>query len=303
MNNKNIAIAGLVGLCSLAQAAYFTIGSYATLDHPDAATGFDYGTYAEGISGDKVVGYYYDANHRAQPYVYSNGAYTTLSVLGAPYAYANAIDGDNIVGYYWAGTNYASFLYDGVGYTTISPQGVNAQAYGISGSTIVGAHWPYGGNPVGFIYDGSTFSILGGLIGLGVEGSNIVGGYDVNGKFFDGETVVDISPPLASSAWVRDISGDKMVGSYMYTTEMEGSKTKGFLYDGIDYSVLQIDGALVTEVNGISGDKVSGHYTDANGKQHGFIGTIQAIPEPSSVMMIGLGGLLIAGYRRFYGRS
>jgi hypothetical protein len=27
-----------------------------------------------------------------------------------------------------------------------------------------------------------------------------------------------------------------------------------------------------------------------------------AVPEPASVMLIGLGGVLISGYRRFYGR-
>lgn len=31
--------------------------------------------------------------------------------------------------------------------------------------------------------------------------------------------------------------------------------------------------------------------------------TVGAVPEPASVMMIGLGGLLIAGYRRFFGRA
>ncbi|MEI7850702.1 MAG: PEP-CTERM sorting domain-containing protein [Kiritimatiellales bacterium] len=30
---------------------------------------------------------------------------------------------------------------------------------------------------------------------------------------------------------------------------------------------------------------------------------VEAVPEPASVMMIGLGGLLIVGYRRFYGRA
>ncbi|MEI8206647.1 MAG: PEP-CTERM sorting domain-containing protein [Kiritimatiellales bacterium] len=29
---------------------------------------------------------------------------------------------------------------------------------------------------------------------------------------------------------------------------------------------------------------------------------IQVVPEPASVMMVGLGGLLLVGYRRFYGR-
>lgn len=302
-------MAGLIGLCGMAQAAYYTIGSYTTLDHPDAAGpelyhGFTYGTYVEGISGTNVAGYYYDTNYIARPFVYSGGTYTALNVPGVTnHAYANGIDGNNVVGYYEDGSTRRGYIYDGVSYTSFQVGTNMTEAYGISGNKVVGVHlvnWEIWSYWQGFIYDGVTMTSNAPIYGIGIDGGNIVGGVSFDntvGAMYDGENYTFFSVPGSQGTTASDISGNNVVGSY----NKDGSM-RGYIYDGTNYSSLVIDGAYHTQITGIDGDKVSGYYNDDLGN-HSFIGTLApaAIPEPASIMMIGLGGLLIAGYRRFFG--
>jgi hypothetical protein len=55
-------------------------------------------------------------------------------------------------------------------------------------------------------------------------------------------------------------------------------------------------------IDSATGDGVSnpGLVNQVDGVRVGQV--VQAIPEPASALMIGLGGLLLVGYRRFYGR-
>lgn len=312
MRTRWMMMAGLIGFCGMAQAAYYTIGSYTTLNHPDAGApnpyGYSFGTFAGGISGGNVVGYYYDTNYIERPYVYSGGTYTTLYVPGAKetrnyYNRANGIDGNNVVGYYDTEDNKRSaFLYDGVSYTSFMLGTNITEAYGISGDNIVGAYtytWESWNFWRGFMYGGTINSNLP-LFGIGIDGSNIVGGVSFDntvGAMYDGENYTFFSMPGAQSTMAYDISGNNVVGSYI-----DSGSNKGFIYDGTNYSSLVIDGSMHTQITGIDGDKVSGYFSDEQGT-HSFIGTLApaAIPEPASIMMIGLGGLLIAGYRRFFG--
>jgi hypothetical protein len=105
--------------------------SYTTLSVPGANA-----TYAYGISGNQVVGYYQIAavgSYTNQGFLYNGGTYTTLSVPGAVDTYPQGICGHNIVGYYDYGTdtyddpiNPQGFLYDGTNYITLSVPGGSA---------------------------------------------------------------------------------------------------------------------------------------------------------------------------------
>ena len=74
-----------------------TSQTYITLADPN---GYIY-TYAYGISGNNVVGDYFNGSSW-QGYIYNitSQTYTTLDVPGANDTYLQGIDGSNIVGYY-----------------------------------------------------------------------------------------------------------------------------------------------------------------------------------------------------------
>ncbi|MCK4658531.1 MAG: PEP-CTERM sorting domain-containing protein [Phycisphaerae bacterium] len=69
----------------------------------------------------------------------------------------------------------------------------------------------------------------------------------------------------------------------------------GFLYDGSSWTTLDYPGAIYTHVYGIDGANIVGHYRDASGDYHGFSYTI---PEPATLSLLVLGGLLMARRRR-----
>lgn len=157
--------------------------NYTTLTVPGANA-----TWAYGISGDRVVGYYVigpGSSYTNQGFLYDGGTYTTLSYPGAVDTYPQGISGHNVVGYYDYGTdtyddpiNPQGFLYDGTNYVTLSvPGAAYTQAYGISGNKIVGT------SSLGsFLYDGSSYTILDFSLPLppvcrGICGNNIVGYY------------------------------------------------------------------------------------------------------------------------------
>ena len=49
-----------------------------------------------------------------------------------------------------------------------------------------------------------------------------------------------------------------------------------------------------TYVNGIEGSNIVGYYSDSNGVSVGFV----AVPEPGTLLLLGLGGLLLGRCRR-----
>jgi hypothetical protein len=120
---------------------------------------------------------------------------------------------------------------------------VSTQATGISGNNIVGVSGEYGwwGSSRGFLYDGTTWTILG--------------------------------MPGSFSTWTTAISGDNIVGGYNTSLSSGWRDTRGFLYN-ITYNTwtpLDYPGGSVTSITGISGSNIVGSYLDNNGSTHGFL--------------------------------
>jgi len=86
-----------------------------------------------------------------------------------------------------------------------------------------------------------------------------------------------------------------------YYQTNDGSQ-HGFLYNIATQSYSFLDdpnaatsGLSITQITGINNSvEIAGFYVDANsGLQRGFVGT--AVPEPGSVVLLGLGVMLAAG--------
>ena len=89
----------------------------------------------------------------------------------------------------------------------------------------------------------------------------------------------------------RGIDGGNIVGMY----EDASGWPDAFLYDGTTWTTLDFPGAMITYARGIDGDKIVGSYADASWDYHGFIYTI---PEPGTVLLLGLGGIGLLRRRR-----
>src|SRR5689334_16004116 len=113
-----------------------TKAGFVTLNDP-LATG---GTFAQGISGSNVVGYYQDGTGD-HGFLYDGTSYITLDDPQAfvGNTFTTGISGSNVVGYYNDKTGTHGFLYDGTSYTPLNyPQATSTIAQGISGSNVVG---------------------------------------------------------------------------------------------------------------------------------------------------------------------
>ena len=135
---KNQILGFTLGLALLGAVAMATAQAqiYTTLD--DGV----YGTAANGISGNNIVGTYLDDSGNSHGFLYNGSTYTALND-GVHGTFANGISGNNIVGYYYDSSYIAhGFLYDGSTYTTLDdPNGdYGTYAYAIDGNNIVGSY-------------------------------------------------------------------------------------------------------------------------------------------------------------------
>jgi hypothetical protein len=241
------------------------------------------GTAIAGISGNSVLGMVNGSN-----YIYdkTNGSW---SVLPYKMAVATGISGSNVVGM----GNGQSYVYNisSQKWTTLAyPGGSDTHAYGISGNSVVG--WYYGDNTThGFLYDGVNYSSINypGATHTNlyaIDGNRFIGGCNYGGFLYDGTNWTILSYPGSTYTNPYGISGDNIVGVY---GDSSGNR-RSFLYDGTNWTTLDMPGTVhQTYVTGIDGSNVVGSYYDG-AYNHGFIYTI---PEPATIGLLALGGLLL----------
>ena len=135
---------------------------------------FGNGSSAEGISGSKIVGTYFDTEgmRLSGGYIKENDNWTLLNVSGARETIPRDVDGNSIIGQFRVGDwndGTRSFLFDGIDWTYLdAPLAKSTFAYGIDGNTIVGSYDDTSDVSHGFILtvpEPSALSLL--AIGLG----------------------------------------------------------------------------------------------------------------------------------------
>jgi hypothetical protein len=197
----------------------------------------------------------YPVVNRAIP---NNGSsWTTYAAPRAIYTWIEGIDGGNLVGNYQEGdASSHSFLYNGSTWTTIDyyPGAKSSSVASISGDNIVGNYGQSSGLGHGFVYNYKTTQW----------------------------TTLDF--PGAFNTTICDIDGQNIVGYYSH------SGIHSFLYNGSIWTTLDFPGASETYAQGISGNTIVGFYSTGDSPYpHGFIFTI---PEPGTILLLGLGARL-----------
>jgi hypothetical protein len=276
--------------------------TYTPLNYPGALE-----TFANGVSGGKIVGHYDNAVGQYHGFIYDGNKYASLDFPSSLSTVPIDIDGNNVVGYYVDSNDSQrhGFLYmDGIFSTVDDPSTGNTfngcMATGISGTNIVGN---FSGPPSGYVFDGSQYKTLNPPLSLisgaaGIDGHTIVGSYSTNladshGFIFDGSTYTTLDFPTSSYSGAANISGNRIVGFY------QDSKFafNGYLYDGNKFTTLDVPHAFGTDTtaNGIDGNIVVGQYYDSAHLWHGFM-TI--IPEPSTAALLVIGCVVALVLRR-----
>ena len=99
--------------------------------------------------------------------------------------------------------------------------------------------------------------------------------------------------PGASSTYGYAIDGSNIVGWY----EDGGGNNHGFNYDisTNTYTTLDVPGAADTYAHSIDGGNIVGWYVAHGGGIYGFLA---AIPEPATLSLLSLGGLILLRRRR-----
>ena len=276
----------IIGIAGSSQASDYR--TFTTVEFPGSSE-----TIVTGISGSNVIG-----NCDYGGFIYDGSTFKTLDNPALSAMKLTGISGGIIVGYYQGvGTNGAvalrSFIYNGSTFTTLDvPGAIQTVALGISGSTVFGYYVHSPGVGHGFLYNGSTFSTLD-FPGsdfteiLGISGGTVVG---VSGSPFtyDGSTFTTLDFPdwsVLPQATITGISGSIVVGYYQ---PGPGISAVGFVYDGSAVTEVDVGGATLSEIMGVSGNTVFGssisvEYNDEDedyeGCGPGFVAQIE-VPEP-----------------------
>ncbi len=217
-----------------------------------------------GVSGNTAVGIVGDTGQTYEGVTY-NLSTQAWNVITSPYSQFPYLvlrngDGSKLVGNVWngnQGNQSRAVLYDGSTWSMLQLPGApsNANAAGISGNMIVGSYMDSFSDWHGFLYDGANYTIVDG-------------------------------PDGATSTALTGISGSEIVGYYVDASGVNN----GLFYDGTNWTTLDMPGATATQLFGIEGTTILGTYNDTSGNEHGFVYTI---PEPATLLLLGLGGLIL----------
>lgn len=80
------------------------------------------------------------------------------------------------------------------------------------------------------------------------------------------------------------IDAGNIVGAYR-----TASGLRGFLYDGTTWTSLNYPGTTGSYATSIDAGNIVGVYLDASGGDHGYLATPEAVPEPSTLLLLGSG--------------
>jgi len=269
---------------------------------------------------------------RADSFLYANGVVTTIQIPGVPSSqvYANGINNQgDIVGYFDDSRGAHGFLDDHGTFTTLNgPSQYGAGALGIDDNrNIVG--WFFNPTPsYPYLYANGVYTILNQPLAQasGINNSDQIVGSGVSGSFlYVNGQYQTVTVPGASSTTAQSINNSgQIAGSFS-----DRAGTHGFINTGTNFVVLDLPGgAGTTSAFGINDAGQTVGWAVVNNVVEGFeysagayteiafpgamnieptginnsgevVGTYfpvaVAVPEPSSLLSLALGLILIGG--------
>lgn len=146
--------------------------TFTTLNDPMADAPKGAGTYAMGISGSNIVGYYTAKTNHTYGFIYNGKSYATLDNPSASDTYSRGISGDLISGYYISSldSQYHGFLaipnsyYEGQYTLLLRTSGTSATIPHGTGYATMTVGRTAGVAMAGALPDGESFSVSGTLI-------------------------------------------------------------------------------------------------------------------------------------------
>ncbi len=289
----------LAAVLSTLLAGTASATTFTTINDPAAPTSGE-GTVPRGVSGNNVVGLYFDASGEQNGFEYNTATNTWTSLqdpLAGPVSQDGGtlpigISGNNIVGTFSdTSGNEHGFLYNGTNWTSLDDPSSNnpaggTLATGISGNYVVGYYYTNGASNHGFLYNMTTHawttldgpSPSGSATGFawGISGNYVVGDFTDPSSGNEGGYLYSINTqawtklqdPLDSNFSVMGISGNYVVG---VNNILIGSKhaTEAFLYNIATNTWTAFQDPLAdltvsvnsgTTALGVDGDEIVGRY-------------------------------------------
>lgn len=315
-----------MGLAALATAAVMPsarAGGYVftNFDGPPDNTG---GTTVNGINNlGQAVGFSTGAGGAFTNFIRNaDRSFTTLTFSQSPLANANGINGsDQVVG--MSGTS-AFFLTNG-GNTVIALPPVNGTttaeaAFGINDhGTIVGQYTDSNtGTSPGFVYTAGAYTTLDPVSNAAqvfAQGINdnglLVGFYNTDGAHDHGflyntmtSSYTLLADPVVANLFFTQFLGINDNGEAVGYYQTNDGSQHGFLYNiatstytFLDDPNIATSGTQITQITGINDSgEIAGFYVDgSSGLQRGFV-AMAAVPEPGSLLLMGVGVTLAAGF-------
>ncbi len=256
MKRRLIALSLTAVLFALlvSEASAVTISGFTTINDPSAPT-TSQGTVLNAVSGNNVVGHYFDASGHLNGFEYNTATNTWTNLqdpLAGPVSQGGGtipygISGNNIVGdFNDTSNNENGFLYNGTTWTLLDdpsayrPEGTIAT--GISGNNIAGYYYTSDAVAHGFLYNMTTqaWTALNApfpssrttTMVFGIGGNYVVGEYYNGGFLYNMSTNVwtILEDPFGNSPGLQGISGNNVVG---IDSVLVGSVyvEEGFLYN------------------------------------------------------------------------
>ncbi len=299
---KVLAMAVAVFVLMAAGRAMAESFSFTTVNVPGSVW-----TGAYGINGSGEIAGYYSAPY-PNGYSYAGGSFTTIDFPGADMNMTVAFginDTGEITGFYVNSSgNERGFLYSGGAFSSFNyPNAYYTWGTGINGSGTIVGNLDDGRTQHGFLYSGGVFTGIDVPGAVGTDSWGINGAGDVVGDYYDSSRIhgfiyeggsfqsFDFPGAAATYAYGINDNGD-IVGTY---TDNSGVY-HGFLDVNGSFSSINDPLAQTTGFNkgtnafGINDEgKITGWYYDATGNAHGFEAAADSVPEPPTLLLLGLG--------------
>lgn len=275
----------------------------------------------------QVAGTYQDAFNFEYGFVYSGGAYATISDESSffPQTRVHGINNlGQLVGVNYVGNGNHSFVYTAGTFTNFTvPDASETTARGINDAGLVVGYYGSAGSPdQGFLYDSrtgaySTISVPGADVtrAFGINNlGQVVGSYDdatgAHAFTYNATTSLFGTFDVPGSYYYTDAYGVNDLGQIVGAYEDQDGNDHGFLYAGGAFTTLDYPGS--TDVYGYSrtyayginnAGRIAGYYVDGyddnyDDVQRGFVadpaGAAVTTPEPATYALL-VPGLLALG--------